>query len=50
MLKILYASCPIMLWFITVAELCFTYLLFSRYAKTKNLIFLLFHILTKNEF
>jgi len=41
MLKILYASCPIMLWFITVAELCFTYLLFSRYAKTKNLIFLL---------
>ncbi len=41
MLKILYASCPIMLWFITVAELCFTYLLFSRYAKTKNVIFLL---------
>ena len=41
MLKLLYASCPIMLWVITVAELVFTSLLFTRYAKTKNIIFLL---------
>ena len=41
MLDLLYASCPIMLWVITVAELVFTYLLFTRYAKTKNIIFLL---------
>lgn len=41
MLEILYASCPIMLWVITLAELIFTYLLFSRYAKTGNIIFLL---------
>lgn len=41
MLEILYASCPIMLWVITLAELIFTYLLISRYTKTKNIIFLL---------
>ena len=41
MLEILYASCPIMLWIITVAELVFTCLLFSRYAKSKNILFLL---------
>ena len=38
---VLFASCPIMLWVITLAEIVFTALLFSRYAKTKNLIFLL---------
>lgn len=37
----LFASCPIMLWVITLIEVVFTVLLFSRYAKTKNLIFLL---------
>ena len=41
MLDLLYASCPIMLWVITVAELVFTFLLFTRYAKTRNIIFLL---------
>ena len=41
MLEILYASCPIMLWVITLAELIFTYLLISHYTKTKNIIFLL---------
>lgn len=35
------ASCPIMLWVISLVELIFTVLLFSRYAKSKNLIFLL---------
>ncbi len=41
MLELLYASCPIMLWVITVTEVVFTAMLFSRYFKTKNLIFLL---------
>lgn len=41
MLELLYASCPSMLWVITVIEVVFTALLFSRYAKTKNLIYLL---------
>ena len=41
MREFLFASCPAMLWVITVVELVFTVLLFSRYAKTKNLIFLL---------
>lgn len=41
MKAILFASCPIMLWVITVLEVVFTVLLFSRYSKTKNLIYLL---------
>ncbi len=41
MLEFLYASCPVMLWVITVIEVVFTAMLFSRYVKTKNLIFLL---------
>ena len=41
MKELLFASCPIMLWIISIIELVFTVLLFSRYAKTKNLIFLL---------
>ena len=41
MKAILYASCPIMLWVITALEVVFTVLLFSRYSKTKNLIYLL---------
>ena len=41
MREFLFASCPVMLWVITAIELVFTVLLFSRYAKTKNLIFLL---------
>ena len=41
MREFLFASCPVMLWVITVVELVFTVLLFSRYAKTKNLLFLL---------
>lgn len=41
MLDLLYASCPPMLWVITAAEVVFTVLLFSHYAKTKNLIYLL---------
>ena len=41
MKELLFASCPIMLWIISVIELVFTVLLFSRYAKTKNIIFLL---------
>ena len=41
MREFLFVSCPAMLWVITVVELVFTVLLFSRYAKTKNLIFLL---------
>ena len=41
MLDLLYASCPLMLWVITAAEVVFTVLLFSHYAKTKNIIYLL---------
>lgn len=41
MTELLYASCPIMLWVISVIELVFTVLLLSRYTKTKNTIFLL---------
>ena len=41
MREFLFASCPIMLWVITALELIFTVLLFSRYAKTKNAVFLL---------
>lgn len=41
MLDLLYASCPLMLWVITAAEVVFTALLLSRYAKTRNLIYLL---------
>ena len=41
MREFLFASCPVMLWVITAIELVFTVLLFSRYAKTKNLIILL---------
>ena len=41
MKELLFASCPIMLWVISIIELVFTVLLFSRYAKTRNLIFLL---------
>ena len=37
----LFASCAPMLWVITAIELFFTVLLFSRYAKSKNMIFLL---------
>lgn len=41
MREFLFASCPVMLWVITALELIFTVLLFSRYAKTKNTVFLL---------
>ena len=41
MFELLAPSCPAMLWVITIAELVFTALLFTRYAKSKNLIFLL---------
>ena len=41
MRELLFASCPVMLWVISVVELAFTVLLFFRYVKTKNLIFLL---------
>ena len=41
MKELLFASCPVMLWIISIIELVFTVLLFSRYAKSKNLIFLL---------
>lgn len=41
MVDLLFASCVSMLWVITLIEVIFTALLFSRYAKTKNLIYLL---------
>lgn len=41
MRELLFASCPIMLWVISALELIFTVLLFSRYSKTKNVIYLL---------
>jgi len=41
MLEILYVSCPIALWIISVINLAFTVLLFRKYGKTKNMLFLL---------
>ena len=41
MKALLFASCVPMLWVISAVELFFTVLPFSRYIKTKNLIFLL---------
>lgn len=41
MREFLFASCSPMLWVITLVELIFTVLLFTRYAKSKNIIFLL---------
>ena len=41
MKDLLFASCPPMLWVISLLELVFTVLLFSRFAKTKNRILLL---------
>ena len=41
MYDILAPSCPAMLWVITVLEVVFTILLFTRYFKSKNLIYLL---------
>lgn len=41
MIDFLYASCSPMLWVITVIELIFTVMLFSRYVKSRNIIFLL---------
>ena len=37
----LFASCPVMLWVITAIEIFFTVLLFSRYLRSRNMIFLL---------
>lgn len=41
MVELLYASCPIALWIISVINLVFMVLLFRKYAKTKNMLFLL---------
>ena len=41
MLEILYVSCPIALWIISVINLAFTVLLFRKYGKTKSMLFLL---------
>ena len=41
MRDLLFASCPVMLWVITVSELVFMVMLFRRYVTTKSLIFLL---------
>ena len=41
MRALLFASCAPMLWVITAIDLFFTVLLFSRYAKSRNMLFLL---------
>lgn len=41
MRELLFASCPVMLWVICALELLFTVLLFSNYAKTRGIIYLL---------
>jgi len=46
MVDILMASCPIALWIFTLINLVFTALLFSKYAKTKNILFLLTGLIT----
>ena len=50
MRNLLYASCPVALWIITFINLGFTVLLFSKYAKTKNILFLLSGLLTTGLF
>ena len=50
MLKLLYASCPVALWVFTLVNLGFTVLLFSKYAKTRNILFLLSGLLTTGLF
>ena len=50
MTNLLYASCPIALWIISAINLGFMVLLFSRYAKTKNILFLLSGLLTVGLF
>ena len=50
MVELLYASCPVALWIITLINLGFTVLLFSKYAKTKNILFLLSGLLTTGLF
>ena len=50
MVELLYASCPVALWIITLINLGFTILLFSKYAKTKNILFLLSGLLTTGLF
>ena len=39
--ELLFMSCPIMLWVITIMELTFTRLLFTRFGKTNNILYLL---------
>lgn len=46
MKELLFASCPLMLWVITVIEVAFTVMNFSRYGKTRNHIFLLTGLIT----
>ena len=50
MVNILKASCPIALWVITLINLGFTVLLFGKFAKTKNVLFLLSGLLTTGLF
>lgn len=50
MVDFLMASCPIALWIITVINLAFTALLFSKYAKSKNILFLLSGLITTGLF
>ena len=40
MKEFLFASCPIMLWVISIIQIVFTAQNFSRYSKTRNIIFL----------
>ncbi len=50
MVELLYASCPIALWVITAINLAFTVLLFLKYTKTRNILFLLSGLLTTGLF
>lgn len=46
MTKILFDTCPIMLWVITAVQIVFTALTFVRFSKTKNIIYFLTGLLT----
>ena len=50
MVALLTASCPIALWIITAINLAFTVLLLRKYAKTKNVLFLLSGLITTGLF
>lgn len=46
MTKLLFDTCPLMLWVITIVQIVFTVMTFVQYSKTKNIIYFLTGLLT----